>query len=152
MKKKNIELYVGFFVIVGLACCAYVVVELGGLRLNQKDRYTINAFFSSVAGLKVGADVEMAGVGVGQVSSITLDLERFVAKVEMNLDDKILLSEDVIASIKTSGIIGDKFINLSPGASDEILKPGAVIFNTESALDLESLVSKYVFSGKDCGQ
>ncbi len=149
MKKTTIELYVGFFVIVGLACCAYVVVQLGGLRLNKGDHYTLNAYFSSVAGLKTGADVEVAGVAVGQVAAINLDRERFVAKVEISLDKKVLLSEDVIASVKTSGIIGDKYINLSQGGSEATLSPGGTILNTESALDLESLVSKYIFSGKE---
>ncbi|ACN15298.1 ABC-type transporter involved in resistance to organic solvents, periplasmic binding component [Desulforapulum autotrophicum HRM2] len=149
MKKTTVELYVGFFVIIGLVCCAYIVVQLGGLRINQGDQYTLNAFFGSVAGLKPGADVEMAGVAVGQVASISLDRERFVAKVEISLDKKILLSEDVIASVKTSGIIGDKYINLSPGGSETTLSPGGTIFHTESALDLESLVSKYIFSGKE---
>lgn len=149
MKKTTIELYVGFFVIVGLLCSAYLVVQLGGLRVNQGDRYIINAYFSSVAGLKAGADVEMAGVAIGQVAKISLDRERFVAKVELSLDKNIILSEDVIASVKTSGIIGDKYINLSPGGSETTLVPGSAILNTESALDLESLVSKYVFSGKE---
>ncbi len=148
MKKTTIELYVGLFVIIGLLCSAYLVVQLGGLKLTNKDHYTVFAYFSSVSGLKPGASVEMAGVAVGDVAVISLDRERLVAKLELSIDKNYVFSEDVIASVKTSGIIGDKYINLSPGGADFDLEPGATIFNTESSLDLESLVSKYVFSDK----
>ncbi|MBI9089176.1 MAG: outer membrane lipid asymmetry maintenance protein MlaD [Desulfobacterium sp.] len=149
MKKTTIELYVGLFVIIGLLCSAYLVVQLGGLKLTNKDRYTVLAYFSSVSGLKPGASVEMAGVAVGEVARISLDKERQLAKLELSIDNDYIFSEDVIASVKTSGIIGDKYINLSPGGAEFDLEPGATIFNTESSLDIESLVSKYIFSDKE---
>ncbi len=144
MKKSTIELYVGIFVIIGLVCSAYLVTEIG--QLKTRDNYSVFAYFSSVAGLKKGASVEMAGVKIGSVTSVVLDTEKLLAKVELSINKKVKLSEDVIASVKTSGIIGDKYISLSPGASDETLAPGDTIFNTEPALDIEGLVKKYMFS------
>lgn len=149
MKKTTIELYVGLFVIIGLICSAYLVFQLGGLKVSNKDRYSVYAYFSSVSGLKPGANVEMAGVAVGSVAMISLDREQLLAKIELSIDKSYAFSEDVIASVKTSGIIGDKYINLSPGGSEFDLEPGATIFNTESSLDIESLVSKYIFSDKE---
>lgn len=148
MKKITIELSVGFFVIIGLLCSAYIVIELGGLKFTTKNNYSVYAYFDSVAGLKPGANVEIAGVAIGTVADILLDRDKLLAKVELSIDNSFVVSEDVIASIKTSGIIGDKYINLSPGGSENNLAKGATIFNTESSLDIESLVSKYIFSDK----
>jgi phospholipid/cholesterol/gamma-HCH transport system substrate-binding protein len=89
----------------------------------------------------------MAGVQIGHIAAISLDLEKQVAVVEMKIQNEVVLTDDVIASVKTAGLIGDKYIKLSPGGSDVILKPGDLITETESALDLEELVSKYVFGG-----
>jgi len=102
-------------------------------------------FFSSVSGLKTGAKIEMVGVQIGMVSKVNIDKERLLAKVELSIDKNIELSEDVIASVKTSGIIGQKYIDIQPGGSDIILGPGEEIFNTESSLDIESLVRKLIF-------
>ncbi len=146
MGKRSIELYVGIFVIIGLICSTYLVTELGGLR--TRDNYPVYAYFSSVAGLKKGANVEMAGVKIGTVTSVSLDPKRLLAKVELSINKDVKLSDDVIASVKTSGIIGDKYISLSPGASEENLAPGATIFNTEPAIDIEGLIKKYMFSKK----
>ncbi len=146
MKKGTIELYVGIFVIIGLICSAYLVAEIG--ELKSRDNYSIFAYFSSVAGLKAGASVEMAGVKIGRVAKVTLDTEKLLAKVELSINKRVKVSEDVIASVKTSGIIGDKYISLTPGASDDNLAPGDTIYNTESALDIEGLVKKYMFSNK----
>jgi len=110
------------------------------------DHYPLYARFSSVAGLKVGASIEMAGVWIGQVDSIFLDPEEQVAVVKMKIQKGIVLTDDVIASVKTSGLIGGKYIEISPGGSDNILKTGDSVIETESAIDLEELVSKYVFS------
>jgi len=149
MKKTNIELYVGLFMIIGLLCSAYLVVQVGGLKISNKDHYSVFAYFSSVSGLKPGANVEMAGVAIGNVAMISLDKEQLLAKLELSIDNHYIFSEDVIASVKTSGIIGDKYIDLAPGGSEFNLEPGATIFNTESSLDIESLVSKYIFSDKE---
>jgi phospholipid/cholesterol/gamma-HCH transport system substrate-binding protein len=109
--------------------------------------YMVYGRFESVTGLKNGASVEMAGVQIGQVSDITLDKERHVAVVAMKIEKGIKLTDDVIASIKTAGLIGDKFIKLTPGGSDLLIKDGGMITDTESGVDLEELISKYVFGG-----
>ncbi len=149
MKKKMIEFYVGIFVIIGIACCAYLIIELGGINVIHKNDYRVFAYFSSATGLKKGANVEMAGVEIGNVISISLDPERLLAKVELGIRENIQLAEDVLASVKTSGVIGDKYINLSPGGSEIPLESGDTIFNTESAIDIEALVSKYIFAKKE---
>jgi len=89
--------------------------------------------------------VEIAGVQIGQVDSIRLDPKDYVAMVRLKIRKNIVLTDDVIASVKTSGLIGDKFIMLTPGGSDEILEPGDTITDTEPALDIEELISKYAF-------
>ena len=142
------EFYVGFFVIVGLACTAYLVFVLGEAGLFKEEKYPLYAYFTSVSGLSGGASVEMAGVPIGRVESVDLDTERMLAKVTLLINTKVRLSADVIASVKTSGIIGDKYIDIAPGGSGNTLKPGEVIYNTEAAIDLESLVRKYIFDTK----
>ncbi|MBF0203362.1 MAG: outer membrane lipid asymmetry maintenance protein MlaD [Desulfamplus sp.] len=146
MKKGMIEFYVGIFMVIGIACVAYLIIELGGVKVINKDDYRLYAYFSSVSGLKKGAGVEMAGVEIGNVISISLDTERLLAKIELGIHENIKLAEDVMASVKTSGVIGDRYINLSPGGSDTMLESGDTIFNTESAIDIEALVSKYIFN------
>lgn len=142
------EFYVGLFVIVGLACTAYLVFALGEAGIFKEKKYSLYAYFTSVSGLSEGASVEMAGVPIGKVKSVRLDTERMLAKVKLSIKSGIDLSEDVIASVKTSGIIGDKYIDIVPGGSQSMLKPGDVIYNTEAAIDIESLVRKYIFNTK----
>jgi len=145
MKKTSIEIAVGVFVLVGILCVAYLTVQLGKMELLGGNYYTVNARFQSVSGLKSGALVELAGVQVGQVEAINLDPVQQVAIVAMKVNNSVKLTDDVIASVKTSGLIGDKYINLTPGGSEQALKPGDTITDTESAVDLEELISKYVF-------
>ena len=145
MKKTSVETAVGVFVLIGLISVAYLTVKLGKMTWFGDDYYTLDARFDSVSGLKAGAQVDMAGVEIGQVADIRLDNERQVAIVRLKVKKGVILTDDVIASVKTSGLIGDKFIKLTPGGSDRILKSGDLIIETESALDIEELVSKYVF-------
>jgi len=147
MKKAAIETWVGVFVFIGLVCLGYLTVKLGKMELIGDNYYRLYARFQSVSGLKPGADVEMAGVKIGQIASISLEPERQLALVELKIRKDIGLTDDVIASVKTSGLIGDKYIDLLPGGSATILRPGDLITETESAIDLESLISKYVFGG-----
>jgi len=146
MNKRKIEFYVGLFVIIGILCTGYLFIVLGEINLIRDKQYPIYAFFTSVSGLKTGAKIEMVGVQIGTVSKVSIDKERLLAKVEFRIDKNIELSEDVIASVKTSGIIGQKFIDILPGGSDIMLEPGEEIFNTESSLDIESLVRKFIFN------
>ncbi|MBI5557858.1 MAG: outer membrane lipid asymmetry maintenance protein MlaD [Deltaproteobacteria bacterium] len=147
MKKTNIEFVVGVFLIVGFLAFAYISLQFGEFSIfSRAENYTILADFDSAAGLKKGALVTIAGVNVGKVSSIRLTKEQ-QAEVALYLANDVLITDDAIASIKTQGIIGDKYIRISQGGSENYLKEGGVITETESAVDLEELISKYIFGG-----
>lgn len=145
------ETAVGFFVLLGLLCVAYLAVKLGKMEVLAQDGFQLNARFTSVSGLRAGADVEMAGVPVGKVSKIVLDRSggNTQAVVTLRFTAPQELTDDTIASIKTSGLIGDKYISLSPGGSDRLLASGDMLEETESSIDLESLIGKYAFGGVD---
>lgn len=145
MKKYQMETVVGLFVCLGLLCVAYLTVQLGRMQLFGGDEYSLYANFTNISGLKTGARLEIAGVSVGHVGAIGLNSDDFTAKVELRVKNGVVVSEDTIASIKTSGLIGDKYVKLSPGGSDKALKPGARVADTESAVDVEELISKYAF-------
>lgn len=145
MKEAKLEFIVGMFMILGLAGFGYMTTQFGEVSfLNGGSFYTLSAEFNNVTGLKSGADVAVAGVTVGRVSSIGLT-KNDRATVSFMVRKDIRITDDAIASIKTQGLIGDKFIKISPGGSDEILAPGDVLFETESALDFEELVSQFIF-------
>lgn len=146
MKKKSIETSVGIFFLLGLICVGYLTVKLGKMEILGENNYTVFAKFTSVSGLKKGSQVELAGVKIGSIDSISLDKDDR-ALVKLKIDNNIALTDDVIASVKTSGLIGDKYIKISQGGSDIILKPGDRITETQSAVDIEELISKYVFGG-----
>jgi phospholipid/cholesterol/gamma-HCH transport system substrate-binding protein len=147
MKKASLETAVGLFVVIGILSVGYLTIKLGKMELMGDNYYPLYAKFQSVSGLTEGAYVEMAGVQIGQVEAIGLDPERLVARVKMKIKKGVVLTDDVIASVKTAGLIGDKYVKISPGGSEEALKPGDTIIETESAVDLEELISKYVFGG-----
>jgi len=143
MKKINIETLVGLFLVIGFICLGYLSIKLGDIHPFGSKQYTIKARFSNVSGLKEGAVVEIAGVPVGKVSKI--DLNDYEAVVEMMIDRDVKMPEDSIASIRTQGIIGDKYIKIKVGGSEEYLTDGGEILETESAIDIEELISKYIF-------
>jgi phospholipid/cholesterol/gamma-HCH transport system substrate-binding protein len=145
MQKTSIEMAVGIFMLIGIACVGYLTVQLGKMQWLGDNFYAVDARFKSAAGLKTGSQVEIAGVQVGQVGSIQFDPKRQMALVQLKIQKNIVLTDDVIASVKTSGLIGDRYIKLTPGGSDVVLKPGDQITDTESAIDFEDLISKYVF-------
>ena len=142
MEKTKLELIVGVFVLVGILCLGYLSIKLGKLELIGGNVYEVVAQFNSASGLKPGSAIEIAGVEVGRVRAIILKEDR--AAVTLAVDDSVKLYTDTIASIKTRGIIGEKFLALSPGGGGDPLKPGDTIRDTESGLDLEELVSQYV--------
>ena len=146
MNRRKIEIYVGLFVIIGVVTMGYLILAIGEVSFFPKNQYLLHGFFSSATGLKQGARVEIAGVEIGTVSSISIDKERLVAKVVFLINGDMELSDDSIASVKTAGIIGQKYIDISPGGSDDILEDGDEIDNTESSLDIESLVRKFIFA------
>lgn len=148
MKRINIEIAVGLFMVIGFVCVAWISIRLGDLNLFEATRYPLSAHFTSVAGLKKGAPVQIAGVEIGTVDRISLDQEYYEAIVHMNISSDVRIQEDSIASIRSTGIIGDKFISISPGGSPEYLAPGGRIAETESALSIEEIISKYIFEGE----
>ena len=139
---------VGVFLLAGFASFSWIAIKMGDLDLFKKESYNISASFTSISGLKEGAALELAGVVVGKVTKIELNEEEFEATVYMDVRKTIQLSDDSIASIRTSGIIGDKFIKLTPGGSELFLEPGDMIEETEASISIEELISKYIFEGE----
>ena len=142
MEKAKLEMVVGAFVLVGIVCLGYLSIKLGKLDMVGGDVYEVEAQFNSASGLKPGTAVEIAGVEVGRIRAITLIEDR--AKVKLAVNNSVKLYTDTIASIKSRGIIGEKFLSLSPGGGGDPLKPGDTIRDTESGLDLEQLVGQFV--------
>jgi len=145
MKRFNVETAVGVFMVIGFLCFAWLSVKLGDVDLFGGDAYTVQARFGSVSGLKAGAVVEIAGVQVGKVAAIRLQPDDYRAVVEMSIARGVQISEDSIASIRTAGIIGDRYVNISPGGMEQSIVQGGEIVETESAINLEDLLSKYIF-------
>jgi len=142
MRRGNLELAVGGFVLLGLVCLAYLAIHLGKMEV-WGGGYRVVANFDNVSGLAQGASVEVAGVQVGRVEAIRLTPgER--ARVTLRLQPGLQLHEDAIASVRTKGIIGDKFIQLSPGNSEKLIPVGGTIHDTESTIDLEQLIGSYI--------
>ncbi len=148
MKRHQLEIVVGAFVLLGIAALAWIAIRMGEVGAHG-DSYEIRARFTSVSGLREGAYVELAGVRVGQVVDIDVDPEEYTAEIVMSVENRVELQEDTIASVRTSGIIGDKFVKITPGGSDIILQPGEVIIETEPSISLEELISKYIFESGD---
>lgn len=143
------ETAVGIFVLIGLLCVGYLAIKLGRMEMFSTRGYEIHARFDSATGLRPGADVELAGVPVGRVTAIHLDPDPMHSQaiVDIRLDSDLHLSDDSIASIKTSGLIGDKYVSLSRGGSGQEIPPDGTLVETESPMDLESLIAKYAFGG-----
>ncbi|MDX2418909.1 MAG: outer membrane lipid asymmetry maintenance protein MlaD [Xanthomonadales bacterium] len=148
MKKMNLEMIVGVFLLAGFISFAWLAVKMGDINPFANETYPVTARFTSISGLKAGSTIELAGVIVGKVSSIELDTGDYEAVVHLSIDKQVELQDDSIASIRTAGIIGDKYIKLSPGGSDIILEAGDEIEETEPAISLEELVSKYIFDSE----
>jgi phospholipid/cholesterol/gamma-HCH transport system substrate-binding protein len=141
----KLEMTVGVFMLVGMLCLGYISIKLGKMEIMGGDYYNVSAVFDSVSGLKPGARVEVAGVEVGKVERISLDPKSGdQAVAHLKIKTGVNITDDVIASVRTSGIIGDKFIKLKPGGSDKFLINNGKIRETESAIDIEELVSKFI--------
>jgi phospholipid/cholesterol/gamma-HCH transport system substrate-binding protein len=148
MKRTSLEMIVGVFLLAGFASFSYLAIKMGDLDPFKRETYNVGANFTSISGLKEGATLELAGVIVGKVTKIALDTADYEATVYMDIDKSVKLSDDSIASIRTSGIIGDKFIKLTPGGSDTYLESGDFIDETEASISIEELISKYIFESK----
>ena len=143
MKHFKMDFAVGLFMIVGILCLGYLTVKLGRLEVLGGEGYELEAIFSNGGGIKAGSAVVIAGVEVGRVK--TVELRDYQARVLISLPEGMQIQEDAIASVKTKGLIGEKFLEISPGGSDELLPPGGRIRDTQPAVDLEQLISNYVF-------
>jgi len=143
MKKFDLELAVGVFMIIGVICLGYLSIKLGKMEVFGDKGYEIQAIFSNSGGLKSGSSVVIAGVEVGRVKRVALD--DYQAKVVLNLPLNVKIQEDAIASIKTKGLIGEKYVEITPGGADELIEPGGRIRDTQSAIDFEEIISNYVF-------
>jgi len=144
MNQKKSEFAVGIFVLVGIAAILYLAIQIGSNQVLGGATFQLKARFNNIGGLTTGSNVMIAGVKVGKVGEITLN-EQHVAIIGLNLKKDYGLYDDTIASIKTNGLIGDKFVSLSPGFSEIPLEEGELIVDTESALDIESLISRFAF-------
>ena len=143
MKRFDMELTVGLFIIAGIVCLGYLSIKLGRMEIVGSRGYNVYALFSNSGGLKAGASIMIAGVEVGRVKDITL--QDYEAHIIMNLSRDIKIQEDAIAAIKTKGLIGEKYIEITPGGSDKIIPAGGRIRDTQPAIDMEQLISNYVF-------
>jgi phospholipid/cholesterol/gamma-HCH transport system substrate-binding protein len=143
MKRSALDIAVGVFVILGILALGWLSIRLGKVELWGGGNYVVTADFPSAGGLKTGSSIEIAGVQVGRVTAIRLD--NYQARVVMAIENRVKLTEDSIASIKTKGLIGEKFVQISPGGSEKVIKPNGKITEVEPPIDLEELLSKYVF-------
>jgi phospholipid/cholesterol/gamma-HCH transport system substrate-binding protein len=145
MKKYSIETAVGIFVVIGLICVGYMTVKLGKVSLFGEDTYPLYARFASVSGLRVGSAVEIYGIEVGSVTSLSIDPERQMWVVGIKINKKTKVYDDAAATIKSAGLIGDKYVKIDPGGAGVVLKPQGIITQTSVPADVEDLIGKYAF-------
>ncbi len=144
MKRVNVETAVGMFIFLGILALAFLSVKLGKLEVIHTGGYTIYADFTNIGGLKPGATVEIAGVEVGTVKSIRLN-RNYQAHLSLNIAKGVQIQDDAMASIRTKGLIGEQYVQITPGGSEQILSTGGKIRDTESAIDIQQLIAKYIF-------
>ncbi|MBF0310183.1 MAG: outer membrane lipid asymmetry maintenance protein MlaD [Magnetococcales bacterium] len=144
MRSVKLEMAVGLFALAGIMALAWLSIRLARFEAVGGNQVPIVAHFTSVSGLKPGASVEIAGVEVGRVASIAIDTASYEAKVVMRIDPTVPIQEDAIASIRTKGLIGDRYIKVSPGGSDRILSSGERLSQTEPAVNFEELISQFI--------
>jgi phospholipid/cholesterol/gamma-HCH transport system substrate-binding protein len=143
MKRTELELIVGLFIVAGILCLGFISIKYAKMEMVGNSGYKLIAIFPNIGGLKNGALVEIAGVQIGRVNEISLDNYR--AKVVFNIYSNVQIQEDSIARIKTKGLLGEKYIDIVPGGSDAILSNGDKIQETQPPVDIEELISKFVF-------
>ncbi len=147
MGKKGVETLVGLFVLLGIAGLVFLSLQAANLAsFGNRDSYGVTAKFDNIGGLKARAPVRSAGVTVGRVTSITLDPKTYQGIVKMEIDKDVTFPKDSSARILTAGLLGDQYIGLEPGASDQNLAAGGNISQTQSAVVLESLISQFLFN------
>ena len=152
MKKYSKETVVGIFVVIGLACIGYMTVKLGNVGFLGDNMYSLFAKFSTVTGLREGNPVNMLGLEIGRVEKFTMDQENQQVVVEFKINKGIEIYDDAIASVKTEGLIGDKYVAVDPGGGGDLLANGDTITDTNSPTDIMDLVSKYAFGDVGSGE
>lgn len=145
MKKYAMETIVGIFIVFGLLCIGYMTVKLGHVSFLGDDSYPLIANFTSVTGLRAGNPVDILGIEVGKVDRITMDQENQKAVVEIRIKKGIKIYDDAIASIKTEGLIGDRYLSIDPGGAGSLLGPRGTITETQAPVDIGELIGKYAF-------
>lgn len=147
MAKKSIEILVGGFVLLGLAALLFLALKAANLAaFSNGETYALKARFDNIGGLKPRAPVRSAGVTVGRVESITLDPQTYMGVVTLQVKQGVQFPRDSSAKILTSGLLGDQYIGIEPGADDKMLDPGATITQTQSAVVLENLIGQFLFN------
>ena len=147
MERTTLDLWVGIFVVAGLAALAVLALKVGNLSTyNMSETYELQAYFSNIGGLKSQASIKSSGVLIGRVAQISLDPKRYEAKVTMTIDKRYQFSKDTFANILTSGLLGEQYIGLNPGGEEEFLKAGDEIKKTQSAMVLEDLIGRFLYS------
>ena len=147
MERTTLDLWVGMFVVAGFGALVMLAMKVGNLgTYNVSESYQVHGYFTNIGGLKVKASVKSAGVLIGRVTEISLDPQRFEAKVVMSLDKRYNFPKDTFANILTSGLLGEQYIGLMPGGDEAMLKAGEEIKQTQSAMVLEDLIGKFLFS------
>jgi len=147
MSKKGTETLVGLFVLLGLAGLVFLSLKAANLAsFGSRDSYMVAARFDNIGGLKARSPVRSAGVTVGRVTSITLDPKTYQGLVTMELDKGVQFPKDSSAKILTSGLLGDQYIGIEPGADEKNLAAGDVIKQTQSAVVLENLIGQFLFN------
>ncbi len=153
MERSTLDLWVGMFVVAGVAALVMLSFKVGNLgTYNVSETYQLQAYFSSIGGLKAQASIKSSGVLVGRVTGITLDTERYEAKVMMSIDQRYQFPKDTFANILTSGLLGEQYIGLVPGGDAELLQAGEVIKKTQSAVVLEDLIGKFLYNKAEGSQ
>jgi phospholipid/cholesterol/gamma-HCH transport system substrate-binding protein len=147
MSKQSIEVLVGLFVLMGMAALVFLALKAANLAsFGQHKGYTVSAKFDNIGGLKPRAPVRSAGVTVGRVKSISLDQKTFQGLVRLEIDNHVKFPKDTSAKILTSGLLGDQYIGLEPGADEKELADRDVIKQTQSAVVLENLIGQLIFN------
>lgn len=147
MNRLTLDLWVGFFVAIGLASLLFLALKVGNLSgANMGETYRLEAKFDNIGGLKVRAPIKSAGVVVGRVAEIRFDPENYVAVVGMEVDSRYKFPRDTFATILTSGLLGEQYVGFEVGGDLEVLRSGDVIKKTQSAVVLEKLISQFMFS------
>ena len=145
MQKYTMETTVGIFLVIGLLLIGYMTVNLGHVSFLGDNTYPLSARFTSVSGLRAGSPVFMLGIEVGKVERLTMDQESQKAVVEVRIQKGMKIYDDAIASIKTEGLIGGMYLSIDPGGAGKLLNPGGTITETQPAVDIVDLISKYAF-------